>query len=507
MRDKMEEDEFWCLWEDKKDFLYKLCFKYTGNVHDAQDLLSEVMIKACKKVNEQILNDNAEGWLVRLVKNTYIDHYRHAYKRSIRISYDCNGNRPENSEESPNTPIDEVFVKEIWQYIEKALEAIPPRRRHFTRLYFSGYSYKDICTGYGVTTEALRQMISLSRQELRNHLDIYYTGRALEKNKGDRLYSHVFKHRQNNQIHYYNFVSPVSPNRLKQKEAKLLKYIARHPQSDDRKFKLAVNLSSQGKINRSLKILREILRSNYISEEVYDLQIKLLSLLNRNQEIVKSTENAVGLFPESSCKFYAWRALANNQLDQAEKTLKTNIRKDSLDISLNLQLIKIYELRGKNIEAYSESEKVQYYYPWHPEIYACSLGNKLLFEGYTQAHMFAEDYYGHHPTSATACLNYLHFLVSSGYQMSDSELLPLFTNMRKKYFWHPDYTLIKALLTSNKKSKILMRRCADYPDCALSKHYLRHFTGSKISCPPLTSDERRHLSLIKLIHKDIIKIT
>lgn len=504
----MEKEEFWDLWEDQKKFLLSVCLKYTENYHNAQDLLSEVMVKAYKKVTRQILDTNPGGWLVQLIKNTYIDQYRHTRKCQVRICYTSNCDRfISENDDSALTPIDKIFLKEVWQYLEKGFESIPPRRRHFTKLYFSGYSYNEICNSFDVTPEALRQMICLSRHEMRKSLESYQNGKALKKSKkeGIKYYNHILQHQENGYIHYFDFVSKCSPNRLKQKAENLLKYVASHPNSNDGKFKLAINLSSQGKIYSSLKILRDLISSNYLSEEVFDLQIKLLNILQREEEIIRSTEKAISLLPGVPCRFYVWQSLAKGDLERAESIIKANLSPETNNLTLHLLLVKIYQLQGKKLEAYAECEEIHQYHPWHPEIYNCDLENKIIFDGYFEARGFAMQYLKHNPTSAIGCLNHLHFLVSSGQQRDNSELSTLFTNVRKRYNWHPDFALIKALLTPEKTNKILVRRCADYPSCALSKHYLNLITPINTPLPDLTAEESNHLSLIKIIYTGKIR--
>lgn len=502
---RMGKGDFWELWQSQKKFLFNICFKYTGNYHDAQDLLSEVMIKAHEKINKKLMASNPDGWVVQLIRNTYIDKYRRMYDRDVNITYTDNSEKHEiNSKLILSTPVDEICEQELSQLLNHAYSEMPTRRRLFTRLYFSGYSYSDICKAFDIRSGTLRQMIAISRHELRGHLELFQKGFSQEvkedsdKSKNRKVYNHLLQVRENGATHYCNFICSLSTHRLPQRARALTKYLDEHPHSNDKRFSLAVNLSAQGKLYQALNILRKLTSDNYISEEVYDLQIKLLKLLNRDRDIQHSAESAINLLPSAPCRFHVWLALAQGRKEKAENILKANIRPNFPDIDLRILLVKVYILQKKNTKAYSECEKIALHYPWHPEIYAYHLQRKLIVEGYLQAKEFARQNYEHNSKSAIACFYHLHFLVISG---NESELKSLLTHVRKRYYWHPDFTLIKALLSPDKKTKILKRRCADYPECALSQHYLNYFSKYSSAYTQLNTEEARHLEIVKMIYE------
>lgn len=65
---------FWSQWQEHRDYLYRCCLKYLGNSTDAQDALSEAMLKAWDKIRTTAQPiQNIKAWLVKLTYHHYID--------------------------------------------------------------------------------------------------------------------------------------------------------------------------------------------------------------------------------------------------------------------------------------------------------------------------------------------------------------------------------------------------------------------------------------------------
>ena len=502
-----QQKDFWDLWESKKRFLFGLSIAYTKNYHDAQDLLSEVKIKASGKINKKILDENPNGWLVKILKNTYINQYRHDHKRQIKVTYIEKEDLDYSLDNfiSP-TLLDEIYERELYACVESCLKRMPPRRRHITRLFLSGYKYREICNSYGLSLDAVRQMIKLSRNEISRKIESLHLETLVEEinepssSKNKRLYSHLIQYTEAGVTHSHFLVNFLPPGRLEQKAITLRKYISLHDHSSDRKLQLAFNLCSQGKLEEALIILETLRNTYYFCEDVFELQIKLLFILNRKEEAVKVAHQAIKNLSFNHCKFYAWCMLAQEHYTYAENFIKANIRSEIPEITLRLLLVRVYEFQGKAMEAYIESTKVYSLSNYNPDIFLFHLKNKLFFDGYKTARKFAEEQYNHDKMSAANCLYYLHFIVKENDLGTDKKSIALLNKVRKRYFWHPDFTLMKVFLNPEKTDKIIQRRCSDYPDCALSSHYYALLKDVKIDLPALSFQEKIHLHIVRMIY-------
>ena len=58
------------------DSLFKVAFQYTGNQHDAEDLLQDLLLYLFTKQNEMNEIDKLKPWLMRCLYNRFVDMYR-----------------------------------------------------------------------------------------------------------------------------------------------------------------------------------------------------------------------------------------------------------------------------------------------------------------------------------------------------------------------------------------------------------------------------------------------
>lgn len=499
--------KFWGIWKKYEDLLFNKCLSYTENYHNAQDLLSEVMQKAYAKKNTHILKSNPGGWLFKILTNLYFDKYRRTFKSGTHLTYTGN---PELLDKerflTSSTPLNKIINDEFHECIQACLEEMPPRRRHIARLYFLGYSYKEICFSYDLQPEAVRQAIQLCRSQIRKAVEHYQADykNLPEKNdnrlKSKTLHLHLFRYQCLGITHYNYIVNSIPAYRLKQKEQSLCKYIQSHSTSSTRKVILAFNLSSQGKLNEALKILKDLIAEGYFCDEVFTLTIKILFLLNKKPKILELVDLAIKNLPSVPNKFYVWWMMSQKQYKYAEHFLKSNIMQGAPDIESRCLLVQIFEFQDKNMEAYLEGERVYSFSLNNPDIFIYHLKNLLILDGYKTARQFVKEQYRHANLSDLDSFYYLHFLVNEGNNSTRKEFITMFNKVRKKLFWHPDFALIKAIISPDRKVKILQRRCADYPACALSKYYLEIFTGQKTEVSALNYHEKIHLTIIKMIY-------
>ena len=76
------DEIFWDSWLKHEKAVFNNCLNFTKNRHhDAQDLLSEVMVKAYKKTDLTKSNKSILYWFLQLAKNSSIDKYR----RELRL--------------------------------------------------------------------------------------------------------------------------------------------------------------------------------------------------------------------------------------------------------------------------------------------------------------------------------------------------------------------------------------------------------------------------------------
>ena len=77
----MNTSDFWSLWGEYKDYLYHACVKWMGNISQAEDVLSQAMLKAEEKIRiYEVQAINFKCWVTKLTYNLCLDLQRQRYR-------------------------------------------------------------------------------------------------------------------------------------------------------------------------------------------------------------------------------------------------------------------------------------------------------------------------------------------------------------------------------------------------------------------------------------------
>lgn len=158
-------------WEDivreHSPRVYRLAYRLTGNVHDAEDLTHDVFIRVFRSL-DSYQPGNFEGWLHRITTNVFLDKMR----RKQRIRFDALSEeasaRLASREPGPEqTYADSHFDDDV----QRALDALPPDFRAAVVLCdIEGLSYEEIATTLGIKLGTVRSRIHRGRALLRESL-------------------------------------------------------------------------------------------------------------------------------------------------------------------------------------------------------------------------------------------------------------------------------------------------------------------------------------------------
>jgi DNA-directed RNA polymerase specialized sigma24 family protein len=105
--DKDIKSTFWPLWQQYRDYLYRCCVKWTDNVTDAEDALSQAMLKALDKIrNSPVEIKNFKAWLNQLTYNVCVDIHRERYRGGRQVeSLDTIGFEEQEIASQEETPV------------------------------------------------------------------------------------------------------------------------------------------------------------------------------------------------------------------------------------------------------------------------------------------------------------------------------------------------------------------------------------------------------------------
>ena len=126
-----------------------LCLAHTQNMHDSEDIMQDVFLKAFTKLDTLRDPSRARAWLLRIARRRCIDHYR---KRSSIEKR--SGRAP-----SPSKNSDERILR-----LHRAISKLPDSYREPISLYYlNGRKCASVAKSLGISETAVRTRLARAR--------------------------------------------------------------------------------------------------------------------------------------------------------------------------------------------------------------------------------------------------------------------------------------------------------------------------------------------------------
>lgn len=176
-----ETQAFWQLTQPYRNYLLRCCFKWTnGNSTEAEDLLSQAMLKALDKLPDHAEKiTNLRAWLTRLTRNLYTDISRERRRRAIQMEdieeVAARGTSAVIS--GSESPEEALLNHELGQYLRHAINSLPSRIRvPFILRYWHQIAYQDIAQQLSLSLNNIYKRIQQARDILQKRLSRYFLG-------------------------------------------------------------------------------------------------------------------------------------------------------------------------------------------------------------------------------------------------------------------------------------------------------------------------------------------
>jgi RNA polymerase sigma-70 factor (ECF subfamily) len=162
------EEAFRQLFEMHKEKIYQMAYRYTKSQQDAEDILQETFIKAFKKIKSFQFKNNASfsSWLIRICINLSISYLR-KQKRKAALPLSELKNEPVSKKQLPE---DETQLKQVFQFLQKALKKLSPAQQIIFDLRHSQHKkIKEIaecmnCSESNIKTQLFRSVAKLKKE-------------------------------------------------------------------------------------------------------------------------------------------------------------------------------------------------------------------------------------------------------------------------------------------------------------------------------------------------------
>lgn len=138
-----------------------------GNVSEAEDLASEVFVRALRGVDSyKDTGAPMEAWLFRIAHNIVVDHYRKQSRRPVSVPLD-----EAFSLGSSHNPGESLERHEEIQQLSRAMEQLSEAQRQVLALRFGGeMTSEQVSQVLGKKPGAVREMQSAAIRKLRQVL-------------------------------------------------------------------------------------------------------------------------------------------------------------------------------------------------------------------------------------------------------------------------------------------------------------------------------------------------
>jgi RNA polymerase sigma factor (sigma-70 family) len=163
------------------DRLYGTALRLTGNPDDAEDVVADAVGKAWSKLDDLRDLEALEGWLFRILNNTFVSHWRRRRTQAEVEQEVAEGVDVENFSlfhklHQPfllwwGTP-EQQFLNDVLQEdLQKALDSLPDAFRIAVVLVeVQGYTYEEVSTLLEIPVGTVRSRLSRGRSLLQKAL-------------------------------------------------------------------------------------------------------------------------------------------------------------------------------------------------------------------------------------------------------------------------------------------------------------------------------------------------
>lgn len=175
---------FECEVERLMDRLYGTALRLTRSPDDAEDVVAEAVGQAWARLDELRDPEQFEGWLFRILHNTFISAWRRRRCRQDReVELDLGDTESEPGEFSLfkqlhqpfllwwGTPEDRVVDSLLHEDIQRAIDALPDTSRVIIVLVeIEGYTYREVAASLELPLGTVRSRLSRARSALQRAL-------------------------------------------------------------------------------------------------------------------------------------------------------------------------------------------------------------------------------------------------------------------------------------------------------------------------------------------------
>lgn len=157
------------------DAAYRAAVGLTRDRHDAEDLVQDAALRAWRNFRRFKRGTNFRAWMLKILKNVYINQYRKNRKQPVKLQYSEAG--PPDLASPPGTPGGAAEFSS--GRVEEAVAGLPAELREaVTFFYAGGLTYREIAEITDVPVGTVMSRLYRARGILKKQLPSGPEGKA-----------------------------------------------------------------------------------------------------------------------------------------------------------------------------------------------------------------------------------------------------------------------------------------------------------------------------------------
>lgn len=153
------------------DALYRVALRLTGDPARAEDLVQDTMLKAYRAWRQYRPGTNAKGWLLTILRNTFINDYRRRKLEPVAMDLEAVEPYALPRDVAEADPEGDFFSRIVDEKVLEAIDALPTDFREVLVLSdMEGMSYAEIAETLQVPIGTVKSRLFRARRLLQSAL-------------------------------------------------------------------------------------------------------------------------------------------------------------------------------------------------------------------------------------------------------------------------------------------------------------------------------------------------
>ena len=149
------------------DALYRVALRLTGDPSRAEDLVQDTMLKAYRSWRQYRPGTNAKGWLLTILRNTFINDYRRRKLEPVPMDLEAVEPFAIFRDVAEADPEGAFFAQIVDEKVIEAIDALPTDFREVLVLSdMEGLSYAEIAAALEVPVGTVKSRLFRARRQL-----------------------------------------------------------------------------------------------------------------------------------------------------------------------------------------------------------------------------------------------------------------------------------------------------------------------------------------------------